>query len=87
MPLRTCLVTGKKADPSAFFRFTSQNGCLVFDQNIKKTGRGGYVQRTCDSIHKLKRLEKKVSYFLKQKTTISETIIDQQIQRLSSIDS
>ena len=78
MPIRTCLVTGKKAESSAFFRFTAQKGILVFDISKKNKGRGGYVEKSMNSLEKLKKLEKKLSYFLKTSIKIDADVIENQ---------
>ncbi len=82
MPIRTCLVTGKKGEQSSFFRFTVQKGVLIFDDRIPSPGRGGYVEKTVDSLKKLKKLEKKVSHFLKKKLMIDEKILEDQQKKI-----
>lgn len=84
MPIRTCLVTGKKADSSAFFRFTIVDGVLTFDTpKIKHPGRGGYVIQSKEAIYQLPKLQKKISHFLKKSTTIPLSTIESQIKLIS----
>lgn len=79
MPIRTCLVTGKKADSSAFFRFTNSDGILIFDPlKVKNLGRGGYVFKSEEVLDQLPKLQKKISHFLKKSTTIQKSIIESQ---------
>ena len=74
---RTCLVTKTKAHPSAFLRFTIQNGQLVFDGEVKAAGRGGYVIKDVSALEKLPKLAGKVAYFLKvKKVEITEDAIE-----------
>ena len=68
----------KKAEQSAFFRFTVQNGHLVFNTNKKNKGRGGYVEKNEKSLEKLKKLGKKLSHFLKTPTKIDSEVIEEQ---------
>lgn len=85
MPIRTCLVTGKKAEQSAFFRFTVQNGNLVFDSTKRNTGRGGYVIPSETALQKLPHLQKKIAHFLKTSVLpIQPESIQLQIEKLSS---
>ncbi len=82
MPIRTCLISNKKAEKSVFLRFTVQNNNLVFDKKRPATGRGGYVFPTVKNLEKLKspQIKKKLIYFLKiKKLEISEQEIDRQI--------
>lgn len=81
--LRTCLVTGKKADPSAFFRFTlTPEGRVRFDDLKKNPGRGGYVIKNKEALQKLPRLSKKISHFLKKNVTIDEETVQEQVKKL-----
>lgn len=64
---RTCLVTKQKASPAALFRFTVQAGQLVFDTDVKQSGRGGYVVKSLEALEKLPNLKGKLAYFLKVK--------------------
>ena len=65
---RTCLVTKAKAPATALLRFTVQNGVLVFDENSKNPGRGGYVIKEISALEKLPKLSGKIAYFLKVKS-------------------
>jgi predicted RNA-binding protein YlxR (DUF448 family) len=75
MPLRTCLVTGKKAEQSAFFRFTIQDGKLVFDNQKKNPQRGGYICKSIEALEKLHKRKRKISHFLKIKEFEIDTLI------------
>lgn len=81
MSVRTCLVTGKKENPKNLFRFTVQNGVLIFDKSFRKKhpGKGGYVIKSEQALEKLKFLSKKVAYFLKEeRVLIEEKVIEEQ---------
>ncbi len=67
MPIRTCIVTGEKAEQSAFFRFTLQGNILVPDRDKKNNGRGIYASKTTQSLEKLPKLQKKIIHFLRTK--------------------
>lgn len=70
---RTCLVTKQKAPVEALFRFTVQEGQLVFDTDVKQPGRGGYIIKSVEALEKLSKLKGKVAHFLKvKKIEISE---------------
>ncbi len=62
---RTCLVTKQKLPVSELLRFTVQEKVLVFDQETKRPGRGGYVVKDSLAVIKLPLLKKKIKYFLK----------------------
>lgn len=82
MPMRTCLITGKKAEISAFFRFTQQKGKIIFDPPDKKNpGRGGYVLKDRDALEKMKKLSRKLSHFLKIKNKVIIEEADIQYQK------
>lgn len=77
--LRTCLITNTKSDPSDFFRFTIQDGKLVFDTHKKNPGRGGYVKKNTEALEKLAKIPGKIMHFLKsKKCEISDTVIAEQ---------
>jgi predicted RNA-binding protein YlxR (DUF448 family) len=67
MPIRTCIVTGKKSEQSAFFRFTLQNTTLIPDTHQKNKGRGVYVSKTIQALEKLPRLHKKIIHSVRTK--------------------
>ncbi len=68
MPIRTSIVTGKKAEQGEFYRFTVQDGVLVFDNIQKNKGRGGYVEKDPLMIKKIKKMRGKIRYLLKVDT-------------------
>ncbi len=81
MPLRTCLVTGKKDEAETFFRFTVQDGRLVFDTHQKASGRGGYVVKEVEALDKLSFLNKKIVHFMNvKKVIIKPAVIEAQKQ-------
>ncbi len=84
IPIRTCLVTGQKAEQSAFFRFTVRDGMLVFDDQKKYSGRGGYVIKDEKALEKLSHLEKKLTHFLRTTVKIDQKAIEEQKQLLST---
>lgn len=65
MPIRTCLVTGQKLEQSCMCRFTIVKGGIVFDEDTKNSGRGGYVVNEPQAIEKLPKLKKKIAHFMK----------------------
>lgn len=83
MPERTCLVTGQKAEKSAFFRFVIRDGKLVFDNSKISSGRGGYVCKTVEALEKLSKLKSKICHFLKRKDfEIDASVIEAQKKML-----
>lgn len=70
MPIRTSIITGKKCDANEFWRLTIQNGFLVFDEKIKNSGRGTYIEKDLGFIKKLPKLKGKIEYLLKKKDFI-----------------
>ena len=61
-------------------RFTVQDRVLVFDQETKQPGRGGYVVKDISAVKKLSSLKKKVGYFLKVSGDFE--ITDESIERV-----
>lgn len=83
MLFRTCLVTKKKLSKQQLYRFTIQNGELIFDQKKINIGRGGYVEKNEKSIKKLIKLSQKIQYYLKTSCIkISPEIISQKVEKL-----
>lgn len=83
---RTCLVTKVKAHPDALLRFTVQKGHLIFDQQVKAEGRGGYVVKDAEVLQKLSKLAGKIAYFLKvKKVAISDEEIKKALNRIVTI--
>jgi len=88
MPIRTCLISNKKVEKSAFLRFTVQNGTLQFDGKKQVPGRGGYVFPTVENLEKFKspKIKGKLLHFLKVKSVkIDEKEVDQQIEKLKNL--
>ena len=90
MPTRTCLICRKKADSSAFFRFSVVGGELVFDSGKRKnTGRGGYICRDEKQLDALltPKIAQKIGYFLKTSAPkISPERIETQKKVLSFLE-
>ena len=86
MPIRTCLVTGKKGEPSQFFRFTIIDGELIFDVDAKNLGRGGYVIKEVQALDRLPHLIKKVVHFMKVTGSlkIEKEVIEKQKGRITN---
>ncbi len=88
MPIRTCLISNKKVEKSAFLRFTIQNGTLKFDDRPPAPGRGGYIFPTIKNLEKLKsqKTKGKLIHFLKvKKLRIDESEVDEQIMKLKTL--
>lgn len=79
---RTCIVTKNKAEKSVLFRFTAQEGVLVFDGKKAAPGRGAYVMKDEQAIRKLPKLEKKIAWVLRQKVSVPPEALEQQIELL-----
>ncbi len=87
MPIRTCLISSKKAEKSVFLRFAIQDGALKFDKKKPAPGRGGYVFPTIENLEKLKspKIKGKLIHFLKVKSVkVEESEVDEQIALLAN---